>query len=988
MATHFSLPLTACLLVSLLASCGGSGTKIDPSQDHSTSGFSLNVLNDSFVDGASAAGFDLSYTENGSDILVSVNVENASGLKALYFSLDYDAERFTPLSASPATAAGAVDDMLNLSVFSDRGTAWYGQVLGNYPVKAGMSGDGTLAQLKFSRSPAPAGRIVSTPPTSLGSTTNLVWDNATDTLDWYYYNQGDCDQNGEVNISDLTPIGAKLQQRSPLLPGQFPEPSALGMVDCDDNGEINISDITPIGVNFHRSALGGYNLYTSESPAEYPEGGTLVSNTAFADSTGEPTVDRRAFTDADNLGGTYLWVRVCDGATDGRASNIVATDPALLAAFSLTNPPVEGDGSSVSPYIVNDAVDYIFTVIDPVDGNVSTDASTVYKVSGTGVATMGAGNNTLNINDGVSGDFNVSASYKSINTAPAALYFQIEPAVADTIAPTVISTVPDDLAIDVPTNIRPTATFSEPMDPLTIDDSSLTLRQGLTELAGEVFYQNNTASFHLEALLAPDTEYTATITTAATDLAGNPLAEDYVWTFTTSFDADLIAPTVFATIPDDLAIDVPTNIRPKASFSEQMDPLSINDSTFTLMNGLDAAAGEVFFEDNIASFHLDVVLEENTEYTATITTGATDVAGNPLAEDYVWTFTTGVFDDQAPTVMETSPLDGKGGVSVDTELTATFSEEMDLLTVDDSSFTLQQGLVALTGVVSYDNMIATFIPDLALMDDTEYTATITVDATDLAGNPLEMDYVWTFTTAIVNLGGMAPFGGFGGGAGMTNQGIFTVVEGDIGTTGASTLMTGFHDANGDIFTETPLNVGEVTGIIYTAPPAPGTGEKFAIASQAAIDAQIAFDKLSPAALPGGIDAGAGELGGLTLGPGIYKAAGGTFQITGNDLTLDAQGDENAIWVFQMASSLTVGDTAPRSIILINGAQARNVFWYVGSAATINGAGGGTMIGTIMAYSGVTFSTAGQVVLTRLIGRAIGLNASVTLVNTIITLPPE
>ncbi len=110
-------------------------------------------------------------------------------------------------------------------------------------------------------------------------------------------------------------------------------------------------------------------------------------------------------------------------------------------------------------------------------------------------------------------------------------------------------------------------------------------------------------------------------------------------------------------------------------------------------------------------------------------------------------------------------------------------------------------------------------------------------------------------------------------------------------------------------------------------------------------------------------------------------------ITGSDLTLDAQGDTNAIWVFQAATSLTVGAPgAPRNIILINGAQAKNVFWYVGSSATINGAGGGTMAGTIIAAAGVTFSTAGNVAVVTLDGRALALGAAITMVNTVVNVP--
>jgi len=243
-----------------------------------------------------------------------------------------------------------------------------------------------------------------------------------------------------------------------------------------------------------------------------------------------------------------------------------------------------------------------------------------------------------------------------------------------------------------------------------------------------------------------------------------------------------------------------------------------------------------------------------------------------------------------------------------------------------------------------------------------------------------------------DLGAAASFGVFGGGAGITNQGIYTVVNGDIGTTAASTLVTGFHDSKA-VYTENTSNKGKVNGTVYTT-TAPRGSVPGVIAAAAALAAQTTFDNLSPAALPGGIDVstlggGAGELGGRYLAPGVYKSAPGSFQIISADLTLDGQGDPNAVWVFQMASSLTVGGPGaafPQSIHLINGAQAKNVFWQVGSAATINAAGGGTMVGTIIAFSGVSISTAGNVDVVTLDGRALALHASVTMVNTRINVP--
>jgi hypothetical protein len=265
------------------------------------------------------------------------------------------------------------------------------------------------------------------------------------------------------------------------------------------------------------------------------------------------------------------------------------------------------------------------------------------------------------------------------------------------------------------------------------------------------------------------------------------------------------------------------------------------------------------------------------------------------------------------------------------------------------------------------------------------------------------NFSWNFTVAScgappptgISLGSASTFGTFGGSAGMTNQGILTIVNGNIGTTAVSTAVTGFNDAGpGCTYTETPLNVGTVNGLIYTAAPPPtpacpseGSATTFAIASQARADALTAYNAL--VAMPGGPDPGAGNLANLTLAPGDYTAASGSFMVQGGPLTLDAQGNANAVWVFQMATTLTVGGpgaAAPASIILANGAQAKNVFWQVGSAATINAGGGGTMVGTIIAQAGVAISTAGNATVVTLNGRALSLGASVTLVNTVVNVP--
>jgi hypothetical protein len=113
-------------------------------------------------------------------------------------------------------------------------------------------------------------------------------------------------------------------------------------------------------------------------------------------------------------------------------------------------------------------------------------------------------------------------------------------------------------------------------------------------------------------------------------------------------------------------------------------------------------------------------------------------------------------------------------------------------------------------------------------------------------------------------------------------------------------------------------------------------------------------------------------------------------ITTGPVTLDAKGDPNAYWVFQIGTTLTVGTAGtPQSVILINGAQAKNVYWAVGSNVPhLNQSGGGTFDGTVIAYGsvGIAVSTVGNTTITTINGRLISLNASTTLVDTVINVP--
>lgn len=555
------------------------------------------------------------------------------------------------------------------------------------------------------------------------------------------------------------------------------------------------------------------------------------------------------------------------------------------------------------------------------------------------------------------------------------------------LCPLVVATNPVDGATGILRNVVITATFNEEMNPSTITATTFTV-VGASSVNGTITYSGNTATFTPTSSLDANTTFICKLSTLIKDLNGNALQTDYVWTFSTGLN---LLPVVTSTSPINNATGVALNKIVTANFNMIMDPLTVNATTFTLKKGTTTILGTVTYIGTRATFTPTVSLSASTLYTATITNGVKNTLGTPIVNNYVWTFTTGILLE--PKVILTDPFNNATGVSLNKIVTATFSTAMDPLRINTSSFTIKRGTTVIDGDVSYAGTVATFVPTTAFAANTIYTATITTDAKNLVGTALADNYVWTFRTTTIPhapiLGSASIFGAFGGNAGVTNQGLNTVINnGSIATTAASTLVTGFHDSNA-IYTETPLNVGNVTGDIYTAPPSPGTATSFAVATLGLIDANTTYNSISPSSMPGGIDPGAGELGGLTLVPGVYKSASGTFKITNGDLTLDAQGDPNAVWIFQTSAGLTVGIAGPtgaKSVNMINGALPKNVFWYVGSAATINGAGGGIMVGTIIARSGVTFSTAGNTVQTVLNGRAISLIASVTMVNTTINVP--
>ncbi len=181
---------------------------------------------------------------------------------------------------------------------------------------------------------------------------------------------------------------------------------------------------------------------------------------------------------------------------------------------------------------------------------------------------------------------------------------------------------------------------------------------------------------------------------------------------------------------------------------------------------------------------------------------------------------------------------------------------------------------------------------------------------------------------------------------------FSVITGDVGLT-PGTEVIGFPP-------------GVVIGTFHIANPT---------AAAAALALTDAFNDAAARTDPAPVSV-SGNLGGRTLAPGIY-VSGSSLEISAGDLTLDALGDANAVWIFQMPTSFTA--TSGRMVVLSGGARANNVYWQVGSSATLGSTS--RMVGNFLVDQSITLETGAH-----LVGRTLTRIGAVTLDGAVIELP--
>ncbi len=537
------------------------------------------------------------------------------------------------------------------------------------------------------------------------------------------------------------------------------------------------------------------------------------------------------------------------------------------------------------------------------------------------------------------------------------------------LAPIVVSTNPADGDKCVVPDKTVTAIFSETMDPSN-PATSFTLKQTLTStpVAGAVTYSGTTASFKPSVNLLPNTLYTATITTGAKSLAGIPLAADFVWKFNTGCNPIV----TLSSIP---ALGGTTDGAGSFSAGTSVTVTASNNPLYNFVNWTEG--GVIVSTSPSYQFTMpgnNRYLVANftaiaATYTLTVTAVNGTVVKNPVLVNYPSGSTvTLTATPNTGFVFSSWSGDATGTTS---PLTVTMNANKNItanFTAIAGTFTLN--VIAVNGtvlknpdLVSYNSGASV---QLTATANSGYTFTSwSGDATGTV-SPLTVimnankNITANFTADVIqsgplaiDLGCAAPFAILAGST-ITNTGP-SIVTGNVGLSPGSALV-GFPPG-------TIIGTQEIT--------TPTAAAAKLCLTTAFNDGQSR--SLNAISLPG-------QLGGLTLAPGLYSNSS-TSGISGTGangiLTLDAQGNSNAVWIFQMGSTLTTDPAT--SIVLAGGAKAANIFWIVGSSATL----GTTSVfyGNILASQAITLNT-GAV----LNGRALTQIAAVTLDASTITKP--
>ncbi len=305
---------------------------------------------------------------------------------------------------------------------------------------------------------------------------------------------------------------------------------------------------------------------------------------------------------------------------------------------------------------------------------------------------------------------------------------------ADAVRPVVAGTWPSTGSTAVSPLARPEITFSESMDPFTVEPSSLVFQDQFGTLVPyRVMPSRNQRGLRLEPQVAmqPGRTYTLAFVlgpAAATDVSGNPLAATTALVFTTGDDAT--PPVLAASVPGSGASRVSPNVVPVLSFSEPLDSAFVSGQRVVLRQGGTSVASVVESIEDGAAIRITPVLplSISTGYTITLAGGAEglrDRAGNVLPTDLTLGFTTSG-DATTPQVM-LLPADGAVAVSPTARISAVFQEPLEPASVHGGTFLVtDENGAPIAGTLSLGrgNRVIQFVPAQAWAPNQRYRTVV------------------------------------------------------------------------------------------------------------------------------------------------------------------------------------------------------------------------------------------------------------------------
>lgn len=611
------------------------------------------------------------------------------------------------------------------------------------------------------------------------------------------------------------------------------------------------------------------------------------------------------------------------------------------------------------------------------------------------------------------------------------------------VCPEVISTDPARNAKDVIANKAITATFNETMNASTVTAANFQLTEGTNSISGIVTPltgETTTFTFTPKSVLAPFTLYTGTIKKGVKDPMNNMLQEDYSWSFTTQPLVSLSAvPLAGGTITGGGLFNVGTSVTATvvpnpgyvfANWTEAGVVVSTNTvypfviagnrtlvanfvglytvtlSPLPLVGGTVTGAGA--FNEGVPAIisavpsvgYSFINWTEGTTVASALSTynfpvtanrvfvanfainmyalNVTAVNGSVVKVPTQTTYSHGTSVQLTATPATGFTFTSWSGdatgttnpmtVNMNSEknITANFTAIVPKFTVGLSSNPLLSGTT--TGSGSFDSGASVTVSALpatgfTFTNWTEGTTIVSTNANYTFNINANKTFVANFDAAVIlpsgpagiDLGSAGDFAILAG-SGVSNTGVTTMIKGDVGAFPTATM-------NG-------LLPGNVNGILYMAAD-PIVGLAKDALTNAYNDGQAR--SLNAISLPG-------QIGGLTLAPGLYVNSS-TSGISGTGpngiLTLDAGGNADAVWIFKVGSTFITD--ANTSIVMAGGAQAKNIYWSVGTSATLGT--NSIFYGNILADQAITLTTGAT-----LYGRALTRIAAVTLDSNIVTKP--